>query len=277
MTLWELINSVQDQSADPSVGREAWPEDRKRTLNGLKLCEPIIPRLRKLDLELRERVDREIPALKDQVESFRSRPDKETIIGQLGEEEILRRFTDPVFRSFAPSDVIGHFKADDVLQSLPPADVLAFAFKQLFTTLESIQLQLAQHVNDDSLHRANGHANGANGHSRVKGIPVLKPVNLPRVAFFGLQQHHLEILRSHVGSRCEIIFVPKGEMQRQIDVPPNCEHIVVWENNVTAHHKRVLQRTTPHEKLSVYSGTFTEVLSRLQSLAVLGRGKVKPK
>jgi hypothetical protein len=278
MTLWELINSVQEQQADPTVGRTEWPEDRKRKLNGLKLCEPIIPRLRKLDLELHGRLEREIPSLQNQIESLRQRPDKETLLAGLCEEEILRRFTDTVFRSFSPGDIIGQFKIDDVLRSVPVADVLAFAFRELFGNINLLSLQLAQHVNDHSLHHANGKSNGhanGNGHAKVKGIPPFKPAPLPRIAFLGLQQHHLEILKSHIGDRCEIVYVPKGDTKQQIELP-DADHYVLWEINVSANNKRQIQKTH-HENLLVHSGTFNEMIPRVQSLSCMGRGKVKPR
>lgn len=259
-SLATMVNEAQEQQGQPDV--EPWPDDRKRVITGLAMIKPILKRLKGLDLEMHEAVAIEIPRLHDRIESIQARPDRETLLDTLLDEELVRRFGARVLDNLQPADILSHFKSAELLHSIPISDVFQFLGTSIFGRISAVELRLAEHLVEHQRHPVQVPVNGtSNGH--------VNPL-LPRIVVLGFQQHHIPVLQSHVGGGAEVHYVPKGEMTSKFQVPPG-QHVVLWRSNVSGQFSKLVHRQVDNSNLTVLEGPFADLIPSVLKIPCLKR------
>lgn len=266
MKLWDLVNAVQQQSDDPSKGITAWPEMRRRKVNSLHQVEPILSRLRDLDIEIQQKIDG-IQSLHDTIETLRAKPDKETLLASLTPEEIQRRFQASVLDNLTPAEILGRFEPRQILAAVALPQIFAFVAEQLVGGLQSLENRFHAHLEEHrTIKPTVVTVNGHNGHGQVNGHHVTN-VHKPRIAFIGFQQNHVPKLVNHFGpNRAEFLVLSKNDT----NWPHNLDHVVLWEDHATGHIKQMVKKEFPNGVLTVHRGTFDDLL-KSNSIPCLAR------
>jgi hypothetical protein len=257
--LISLVNAAQMQ--------QDWPSDRRRKITAINQVAPLVPLLRQIDLSFLDIRDRDVPQLHDQIESLRLRPDKETILQSLCAEEVCRRFTETVFNHCSPAEIIQRFSAEELLSSIPIAEIFAFIGQEIFGNLSALQLRLAEHLVD---HQKAGATNGhTNAPLKKVGLKV-NGVAKPKIAVLGMQQHYLPVLLSHVGAQCEIVMLPKASTREEC-AAVQAEHAVVWENYTTGVQRTAMRQRFGSDHLTLHRGTWNQLVHRIEALPIIAR------
>jgi len=253
------VNAVQKQQEQP--GCPAWPEDRRRTITTMAQIEALFPLLRQLDLDMIELRDRTVPSLQDSIEQLRQRPDKEQLLAQLCPQEIVRRFTDPVFENLPPAEIIGRFNTIEILSCISPAEIYGYLGQAIFNQMGELELRLAGHLVD---HQNAGAVNGKTHHALTKAKNVV--LSRPKIAIVGMQQRQLELLMSHVGTKCEIIYIAKGVDDFNQLKP---DHVILWETYVSGNQKQAVKKHFHGDRLSIHKGTLNQMVPLIERLPVV--------
>jgi hypothetical protein len=268
MTLCQLIAAVQDQPD--------WPADRKRKILALTQAQPLLKRLRDMDIKMVETIEHDLPAIQQTVDSLRTRPDKDQLLESLPDQEIFRRFGETVLGFLTPSEIIQRFSAEEILSSFSAEQVFGYVGKAIFDEMGSIRMKVDRQEFElrqmDS--RRAGPFSGAAAPARPNGKPaapttptaaaVIAPEK-PTLAVVGIQHHQVPVMQSYLGSKFEIIHSPKANNKEEC-TEIDADYIVVWELHVPGVQRAFLKKKTPHERLISHRGTFNQLVDRLNEM-----------
>lgn len=248
MSVVQLANACQKQ--------DDWPKDRVRKLDAAQI-KPLLSILTELDLGLHERVrqlEHEVVSLNQNLEQVkRDRPDKDTLLSQMGQEEIERRFAPAVFSNLSPSDIVSLVPADQLLRCLPLKDVFAFACGSLVTGMANLQEQVTEHLNSHHVEEKQSE----------KKTPSVKATtqSIPKVAVVGFQQHDLPTLKRQIGDNVEIVYVAKTGDQ----CPQDAAYVIVHDDFTPGPTKQHLKKR--HNGHTVfYSGPTERLFAKLSDI-----------
>jgi hypothetical protein len=260
MSLYELLNAVQAEQSHPERGIEAWPADRRRKITGLSMCKPLLPRLREIDKGMFRQLGllvEENKSLGDTIESLRKRPDREELLASLSSEEIVRRFARRVLDSLPPAELTHFFKPADLLVAIPLPTLFTHVGQSLVDGMERLERSLDKHLAEEQ-------------RAETETIPI-GSAPLPatrRIAVLGFQSHHVDRLRCALGSRAELIYVPKGETKLTFEVAAPFDHAILWEAHLSAAVCRSARKQVSHDRLTIHRGTFNELCDKLAVTAL---------
>lgn len=249
---------------------DEWDKDRTRKCTALNQVMPLIPRLRKIDERIRDDLREQglkITQYEQSLTHFRNAPTKEQILEQMPEEEVCRRYTALIIRHLSAEDVLAHFEANIILAGLPLDQVFAFVGKELVGGLAIMQRQLSDHIanHPTMIASKNGHSNGHNGKAAI-------PKKI-KIAFVGFQQHMMDTLRSHVGARAEVVFIPKASRKDECQISDEYACVVVAETFTPPVQKMAVQQQIHHDKVIMHRGTLNDIVKRLDELPGLRKAK----
>lgn len=256
LTLVALVNRAQQPTQ-----QNPWPEDRVRQINTIGMVQWLVPKLRALDLEMRDQIEREIPALKQRIDDLSKRLTKEEILEQLFPEEIVRRFGNIVVENFTAAELVKLVPPDQILPSISIGDLYTYVGQRIFRDMSALEQRVEKMMADQLAQQPAFHTNGV---VRKRGKTLL------RLAVVGLQQHHVPTLQSHVGDQCTLVYIPKSKSKAQSSgINQLADLCAVWEDHIVDSQLREVRPQFPHDTLMLHRGTFNEMIPKVISFLKL--------
>jgi hypothetical protein len=245
-SLVEIGNCVQKQ--------DDYPKDRVRKINTMKDLQPVIERLRKLDMDMFTTIEQEVPTLKQAIAEIKTPPTKEDILAQMPINEIAYRFQRPILEQLSPTEIVQSMKMGDLLSLIPVREVLAFLGETIFGQLDTQQEQIA------ALH---GRVTALSEVKQQKTATQGDPKRKPRIAVLGIQQHQVQQVSGYIGNRAEIVFVPRtADTLEHVIV----DHIVVWKAHCSDKLRQMANAKFHSQSLTECNGSWQKLLDKVHNV-----------
>lgn len=211
-----------EQAQENLLQRRAIASENARKTFQPEQFEPLYERLRARLKSTRE-IEGEITSLRDKVQHV---PTEDEFFDTLPIEKIKERFLKPIIENLTPDDVVGSFKPDELLGSVPLSYLCGYAVHRFVNELQNRELRV-KHVVETHPAFTNGkHVTG-----QVKKVP--------RVACVGFQEAQFQRVKDHYAGRCECLFINK--MRLDSGLPTNLDGFVIWSNFTTRVQKNLIK------------------------------------
>ena len=223
-TLIKLVSRAQEHP---------WPPHRRRTINAVHQVEWLLPLLREIDREIQIALDQELTSCKQQIEDLLKRPDRETILRQLSEEEAYRRY--------------GHAIISRYLDTLPLEEFYAHLGRRLTGILGELQ-RAAPMLGKIA--------------AEVSSSAPAPHCAIQSVLLCGLQHHQYEAIKRVIPS-WKFEFLAGSARVTDHSVPGVL--CVIWLDHCQTPQIQALRRKYTNGCLLEHKGSFDALLDKLRA------------